>query len=198
MMDCNWKLIIPPTVEPVTTADVKLHARIDHDVEDDLVDGWIVAGRELIESAMRRSIITQTWDMIFDGFPGLPYRVVNGPVQSVQSIKYYETDNTETILYDAETPVGTENEFLIDTDSDPCRIAHAYGYTWPGVTLREIASVKIRIRTGYADDAASVPGMIKQALWLYCSIANENRAGELTESAMKPFYSLLNSRRLWA
>jgi hypothetical protein len=61
--------ITPPTVEPVTLAEAKLHARIEYSDDDALVTSLITAARRYCETAIRAAFITQTWTLMLDSFP---------------------------------------------------------------------------------------------------------------------------------
>lgn len=185
-MKHSIKIITAPTVEPVTVAEVKLHAHIDHDVEDTVLTTWIKTARGLAEDYQRRSFITQTIELTYDDYPDVPLLLPRAPVQSVTSIKIYDTDNVETSL--------TLNNFIIDLDSQPARIDLGYLKSWPTTMLRPIAGVKIRYVAGYGDAAMSVPANVKDAIMLYCTYRNENRAGEI--EAPKQFYDLLRHDRI--
>lgn len=63
------KVIIPPAVEPVSLAEVKLHARVDNDLEDDLIASFIGAARRHGESLTHRSFVPQTLELTLDAFP---------------------------------------------------------------------------------------------------------------------------------
>jgi uncharacterized phiE125 gp8 family phage protein len=204
-MDCSLKLITPPSVEPVTAADVKLHAHISHDVEDQLIELWISAARSLAEDFQRRAYIGQKWEIAFDGFPCMPIYIPRPPLISVDSIKCYDILGSETVLYSiADDPLtttvepganaATNSDFIIDTNSQPGRIDFAYGKTWPSITPRSMNALIIRFTAGYGLTAAAVPQAVKDAIMLYCTYRSENRAGE-TEEAPKQFYNLLWPQR---
>ncbi|MDP2026444.1 hypothetical protein [Sulfuriferula sp.] len=70
------KLITPPTVEPVSLADARLHLRItgtsDATIvtpEDVLIKMLISSARRAAETITRRALITQQWQMVVDRFP---------------------------------------------------------------------------------------------------------------------------------
>jgi uncharacterized phiE125 gp8 family phage protein len=180
------KLITPPTVEPVTVDDVKLHTHISHDVEDTLIAGWIKSGREFAEGFHNRSYLTQVYELSFDRFPCLPIALPRSPVSAVAWIRYYDA-------YNAEWTFDTAN-YQVDTDNFPARICLAHGVSWPGTTLRPMNAVKIRYTAGFGSTAASVPETVKDAIMLYCAHRNENRAGE--EDIPETIYNLLRTDRL--
>jgi uncharacterized phiE125 gp8 family phage protein len=190
------KRITSPAVEPVTAAEVRLHTRISHTTEDSLIDTWIQAGRELAENFQRRSFVTQVWELTFDEFPCMPLFLPRPPVVSIVSIKYYDSLSAATTLYNSTAPVGTESDFIVDTDSEPGRIDLAYGVTWPAVTLRPMNAVKIRYNTGYGADGTTTPAAVKDAIMLYCGYRYENRTAEV--DAVPPhFYNLLTPERVF-
>lgn len=166
----NLKIITPPSVEPVTVETVKLQARISHDVEDTLLGVWIKSAREQAEDYMRRAFISCVAELSFDKFPMLPISLPLSPVISVESITYIDYQNTSTTM--------DTSDFVIDLDSDPARIGHAWSKVWPCVTLRPINSVKIRYTAGYGLTSASIPAKIIDTILLCCAWKNENRAAE--------------------
>ena len=184
-------LITAPAAEPLTATQVKLHSRVSTTVEDDLVDSWIVTGRKLAEQHQRKAFINQTWEMAFDSFPSMPVFLMRPPLTGVTKISYFDYEDSETVLYDSGSPVGTEDWFIVDTSSSPGRVSLAYGITWPAVVLRSIDCVKFRYACGYGDDSSYVPDEVKDAIYLYCTYRYENRADE-SGGAPKQFYNLLN------
>ncbi len=191
------KLITGPAQEPVTVANVKTYTHIDHDVDDTLVAGWIKAGRIAAENYQWRAYYTQEWELSFDGWPDFPVMLPRPPLVTLESLKYYDTDDTE---YSFDT-----NDLIVDIDSTPGRIALAYNVTLPTTTLREINAVKFRYIAGYdeSDDLtttaegviSAIPDTVKDAIYLYCAWRNENRAGE-TETP-KQFFDILRPDRVY-
>lgn len=193
--DFHLKLVEAPTVEPVSADEAKLYARIDHDTEDTIIANWIKTARAEAEKYQRRAFTTQTWEMTYDTFPITPIEITRAPLISVLTIKYFDFENTETTLYNSLVPVGTESNYIVDTDSTPGRIALAFGVSWPTTTLRSINAVKIRYTAGYGAAATDVPAEVKDAIYIYCAWRNENRTAESGEMP-EQFYNVLRPSRL--
>jgi len=158
----NLTQITAPTAEPVTLQQAKDHLRLDHDGEDELVTRLIVAARQLVESDTRRALVTQTWDYALDyEWPyeddkrlGMVYRIVlpKPPVQSVTSVKYFDSDGAEQTL--------AADQYRVRNGV----IEPAYGVTWP-VVREQMATITVRYVCGYGV-ASSVPEQIKHAILL--------------------------------
>lgn len=144
-----------PTVEPVSTANAKIYARIDGSDDDTLVASLIVAARQKVEQITRRALLTQTWDLYLDAFPFADIIVPKPPMQSVTSITYTDTNGT--------TQTWSSSDYTADTDSEPARIVPAFGEDYPG-TRDEIKAVKITFKAGYGDAATAVPDAIITAV----------------------------------
>jgi uncharacterized phiE125 gp8 family phage protein len=206
-MEGNLKLITAPIVEPVTAAEVKLHAHISHSVENMLIESWIASARKTAEDFQRRAYVYQEWELSFDKFPTMPILLPRPPLIWVKSIKYYDYLNAATTIYETfDDPVTTTEEpgtlpstnslFYIDTDSEPGRVGLAYGCQWPSVTLRDMNAVKIRYIAGCGDSADDVPDLVKDAIMLFCTHKNENRASE-DDAIPKQFFDLLRPERVF-
>lgn len=192
-MNYSLKLITPPTVEPVTVDEVKIYTHIDHDVDDNLISSWIKTARILAENYQRRAYYEQVWELSFDDFPDLPLLIPRPPLTSIDFIHYYDSDDTMTNM--------DLDNFIVDTNNEPGRLAHAYNEIWPSVTLKPIDSVRIRYTCGFqemysttttfAPENTTIPENVKDAIYLYCAYRNENRSGEI-EKTPGQFYDLLN------
>lgn len=182
-----YRLNTAASVEPVTAAEVKKYARVAHSVEDTLVASWIAAARKLAEDYQHRSYVEQTYRMVYDDFPPSCFDFPRPPLISVQSVKYYDTDDTETVF--------AASNYSIDLISEVGRLSLNYGIAWPTATLRPINAVIIDFTNGYGADASAVPESVKNALYLYCTHMYENRESE-SGTVPREFYDLLRPDRM--
>jgi len=165
--------------------------------EDDLLEAIIQGAREHVEDITRRYLLTQTWDYSIDAWPTSNYiKLPGGNLQSVTSVKWKDTDGTETIL----TPT---TDYLVETNGEQCgRIVLPYGETWPSGTLYPSNPITIRFVAGWTT-ATLVPAKIRAAMLLICSDLYVNREGQLygqfgsDYKENKAVQHLLASARLW-
>lgn len=187
------KIITPPDVEPVTLAAAKLHCRINEEVtdEDELVTALIATAREYCEDYQNRAYIAQTLEATYDCWPRFPVELPRPPLTSVESIKYYDTDDAEYIW--------ALTEYFVDTDNNPGRVALKYGKAVPTALLRPINAVKIRYVAGGA--AEGVSSRVKQAILLLVGHWYVNREAVLTGTISKEIefavHALLDQERVW-
>ncbi len=143
-------------MEPVSLAEAKLHCRVDTDVDDTLISGYISAAREAAEQYLWRSLITQTWVFTLDAFPAGAIELPMGKVQSVV-IAYYDADG------DLQTLDAAEYDTALSESGS--RVAPIAGGSWPATSAR-IGAVRITAVCGYGATASSVPAAIKSAIML--------------------------------
>lgn len=106
----TYKLITPPSEEPLTLTEVKLHLRVENTDDNALITALIVAAREQAESITARALCTQTWELVLDAFPEACV-LRHSPVQSVTSVDYIDTDGASQSL--------TLTDTLLDSDNTP-------------------------------------------------------------------------------
>src|SRR5690606_20751896 len=152
-------IVTPPAEEPVTLTEAKNHLRVDLTDDDSLISALIVAAREHAEAITRRAFITQTLKLSLDAFPANngPIYVPMPPLQSVNSLKYFDTDGMEQTLTE-----GTD--FLVDNESEPGRITPAPDTGWPATQNRPNA-VSVELVAGLCD-ASTAPKGLKLAILL--------------------------------
>lgn len=164
----NWilRLATAPAAEPVSAAEFKSHARIDHTDDDTYISSFVLpAARQYVEEYTRSSLIDQSWDLWLDAFPTVIY-LPRGPVDSVTSITYTDSAGAGQTL-------GTA-VYTADTDSIPARIYEAYGQTWP-VTYGIPKAVKVRFKAGYGTAGTDCPYPVIQAIKIVAAELYENR-----------------------
>ena len=145
---------VGPATEPVTLAEAKLHLRIDHALDDDLINTLIAAAREFCEDYQGKAYVTQTWTLTLDAFPSGEIAIPRPPLQSA-TIAYDDIDNVNQAV-----PPAT---YVVDISSDQGgRIALAYGASWP-LTYDEVWSVVVTFVAGYGT-AASASAQVKAAI----------------------------------
>ena len=178
-------LVTAPTVEPVTLAEAKLHCRVDHTDDNDLITSLIVAARQLCEVKTEHSCVNTTWDLYLDFLPVRIY-IPRSPLSSVTSLSYYATDGTLTVM--------SSSDYVVDTASAPGRITQASTAVWPA-TQERTGAVIVRFVAGYGAAASSVPDSIKAAIKLLVGHWYENResvvVGTITSELPMAVESLL-------
>lgn len=162
-----------PTEEPITLQEAKEHLRVDGTDDDTYIITLISAARLYCEKLANKSFVTQTWDLYFDDFPGAPFEIPLGPVQTVSSIIYTDSDLDSTTV--------TAGTYIVDKHSLPARVNLAYGYSWPTATLNTLNAIRVRFIAGYGD-AADVPEDVKQAILMLMAHMYENREQTVTAS----------------
>lgn len=162
------KLITAPADLPVSVAEAKLHCRIDHADDDAFIEAAIGAAVSLLDGwrgILGRALMPQTWDLIFDRFPGGPIEIPLPPVASVENVNYVDPDTeTETVLASTAFAVDlvSPNAWVVPGDAG-----------WPA-TMDTINAVRVRFIAGYAD-AAAVPARIRLAIKLLVAHWYANR-----------------------
>ncbi len=177
---------MPPSGEPITLADLKLHLRVDAgDTSQDVnLAAYLAAVRAWIERIAGIAFLAQTLEWAIDQFPwaeGASQRLAGGwpatgltplrtladnrfgaivlprpPLVSVTSVKYL--DQTGALI------TMDSSLYLVDARSTPGRLTPAYGTWWP-TTRWQPNAVIVQYAAGYAN-AAAVPPDWAQALRL--------------------------------
>ena len=167
-------LLSPPAVEPVTLAEAKAHLRIDHSDDEAVIDGFIVAARDMVEAATGRALISQTWRLDLAGFPACDGAIdlPRPPTASVTSIAYTDAAGaTQTI---------TPSDYSLSAGAGPraaaAQIVPAYGIYWPA-TRDQANAVRITFVAGYGATGAAVPAALIAAIKLHLGDLYANREG---------------------
>jgi uncharacterized phiE125 gp8 family phage protein len=158
-----------------TTADAELTA-------------VIATAREEVETFLRRALITQTWQLTLDRFPGDDFiRLPRPNLLTVESIEYIDTlGATQTLSTD---------DYDVDTASLPGRILLAYGASWP-LTRSVRNAVTITFTAGYGPAASDVPASIKAAMKLLIGDLFSNREAVIVGTIVNQMPAA--QRLLWA
>lgn len=161
-----YRVITPPTIEPVTLTEAKMHLRLTEDDEDIWINNKISAAREYCENYCGQAFATQTIEMYMYAFPRFGFPLSRGSVQSITSIKYKDYMGVESTL--------ASTDYIVDTDSDAGAVVLAYGKAWPSFTPYPINPIKVTYVAGMTE----VPKTIKQAMLLLIGYWYANRESD--------------------
>jgi len=180
---------IPQSWEIVTLGEAKSHLRVDSTDDDFVITSMIKAACKYCEGFQRRTYITQTRYLWLDAFPSgdhivMPYP----PLQSITSILYYDTDDTEATF--------AATNYYVDAVNDPGRVYLNYGYSWPTTALRPRNGIKITYVAGYGTLTSSLPDMVRQAALMLIGHWYENRETVLVGTASREIEFAVSSL-LW-
>lgn len=182
-------VVTAPTTYPISLSEAKAHLRVTESDDDIYITALIKAATAEAETFTQRALMTQTWDVFSDYFCSM-MEMPKGPLQSVTSVKYIDTDGTQQ--------TEAASVYTVDTDSDPGIVRLAYNQSWSSVRDQANA-VTIRIVAGYGN-AAAVPMPIKQAMLIHVAHLYESREPAIIGAtvAMMPmsYESLLSSYRV--
>lgn len=130
--------------EPMTLEAAKkflelpLRSPVDS-AEDAMIEGFIVAAREVAEGCQNRDLVEKQYDLALDYFPG--EIELNSPLSSVDLVQYRDSDGNYTT-------VGAGTGYLVDTARS--LLLPAYGESWPSFTAWPSSAVLVRFTSGLA------------------------------------------------
>ena len=150
-----------PAIEPCTEADLAGHMRRGEFPPDEIATARrnLAAARQWVENYLHRQIITATWKLYLDEFPGDDVIQIHDklPVATIATIKYYDTDNV------LQTATASTYDTDLASENRPPRIRPAYGQYWPS-TYNRYNAVEITFTAGYGTTRESVPLGIRHAI----------------------------------
>lgn len=141
----------------VTLQEVKDMLVVSGNADDNLLTSMIISAREVIESYIDKSLLTQTWTLFLNDYPrcdDIP--LPRSPLQTVTSVKSYDDDNTATTF-------ASSNYFV---DIYGSAIVLNRGVSFPSITLRPRNGVEIIYVSGYGTDISDVPDEIRTAVMM--------------------------------
>ena len=162
-------VITPPADEPITATEAKASPslRLSVATDDTDITALIKTARLMAETHTMHALVTQTLELVLDGFPDGGIVVPMPPLQSVTSIKYIDEDGVQQTL--------SALLYSVDTNTVPGLITPAYGESWPA-TRDEINAVRVRFVAGFGA-ASDVPEDIKSWIKITVGTMYDNPQG---------------------
>ncbi len=182
------KIITGPAITPVSKIEALEYLRLDEGIDDMQVRSYIQASTTWAENYTNRFFISRTCQMMLDGarevdsplWEGMrtgPYRVdvsdhielAAAPVLSVESVKYYSDNDTQS--------TWAASNYYVDTFSEPAKISLRSGGSYP-TDLRNLNGLEINFTAGYGTNPFTVPEPIRVAILQYLTFLYENRGDD--------------------
>ncbi len=199
-------IVINPPEDPVVSLEeAKAHLRVDHDDDDDYIEGLVDVATATIDGPagwLGRCLVEQTLEWRGDGFGWRDLRLPYPPIVDIESVKYDDDSGAEQTV-----PGATYR--LLGQPSQP-RMALVSGASWPSARC-DGESVRVRYKAGWpvttegeGEGAVTTwtgPAPIRHAILLMVSQLYENReAASETAQVELPFAvtSLLSTYRVFA
>jgi uncharacterized phiE125 gp8 family phage protein len=159
-------LLSGPALEPITLAEAKQFVRVEHDDDDDIIAALIAGSRIHIETRTRRALITQSWRLTRDVWPGCGWlAVLPVPLRTLDAARVYRLDGSTQ-------PIDVAR-FSVDKIAAPARLAFTRGALL--APERQVSGIEIDVTCGYGDAAEDVPEPLRQAIRLLVAHWYENR-----------------------
>lgn len=145
MTPYRLETVSAPAAEPLSLAEARLFLRLDGTEENTLVDRLIVTVREAAEQYLRRSLITRTLAVSFDGYVPDAVPLPMGPVAAVTGVTLISRSGESAAL--------TEAAYRLDVAG---RVVFS--------TIPAAHRVRIVYTAGYGAEAEDVPAAIRQGM----------------------------------
>lgn len=162
--------VTAPVEEPVTLDEAKLYLRVDTTKDDTLIGDLIVAARMVAEGWLRRSLISQSWKMAFDGGIAGSVGLAMGPVSAITGVTVVNQDGGSRTLDGGSYWLNAARSALVTGGA-------VMGFR-----------VEVTYVAGYGADTDAVPRPIKQGMLSHIGAMYDHRGEDggmaLPEQAM--------------
>lgn len=173
----NLTVITAPTLEPVSVAELKKVLRVDYGDDDARLRALIKAGRVWAEHYTNLHIMPQTVERTYEGWPGYEFKLDVWPIQSVDTVAYYDTASPSV-----EQTLTENTDYYADVTTVGGKLRTIGG--WPSVAIRP-NSIRVRMTVGYAS-ADDVDEVIKEGIKAYCLYLYDMMPIETAEDLLWP------------
>lgn len=171
-----------PPAEPLTVADLKAWAIIDHDDDDGVVTNLTASARQYVERTCNIRLAAQDIVMSCDGVADLA-RLREGPIRAITSIKYRDAAGAE------QTVPAETYELRSWSDGMESAVVLQSGKAWPA---RQPGSrLEIEAVAGFA----AVPTDILHAMALWAAAQLKEREDQARADLTSVDALLMNYRR---
>lgn len=178
-------VVTKPADEPLGLTEVKDFLRLDDQIDDGFIRGFIIAARNFAENYTGKALITRTLKFSIDGISEIDTGLWEGmktgpymtyyqdyielpvaPAIAVSSIVYYDDADTQS--------TWSSSAYYVDTVRDPARVVLRDGQSFP-TNLRKANGMEITYTAGYGSYPTDIPEAIRVAMLQFITFLYEHR-----------------------
>lgn len=158
------KQVTGPATTPVSVAEVKAAARVDHSDDDSEIGDMIDAAARAVGQMAGRVLVAETWavSFAFGEYDDLP--LPKSPVTELTSITYFDRDDEEQ--------TAEVSDFYLIADEDRASVRPKRGVTWPKANSLRDDAITVTFEAGYSE----CPPTLKRAVLLMATHLYDNRS----------------------
>lgn len=160
MKQTPWDRIVTTTAattEPVSLNRVKRNLGLDNVIDfDTTLQELILSATNAVSNDLGRALVTTTYTLYLQTWPGREIQLPYPPLISVDSVKYYG-DSTETL------DTFSSGSYTVSTGGDPGVIWLNENKDWPDLMNRP-NPIEVQFQAGYGSDADDIPAAIQAAV----------------------------------
>lgn len=160
-----------PTVQPVTLAEAKDLAVIDHNFDDTMVNAMIAAASRAVGEMAGRTLTAETWALSVCSGIVCDLHLPKSPVQTLDSITYFDADDVEQTV-----PV---TDFYLFKDDDRAFVRPKSGVAWPIANTLRADAISVTFTAGYT----TCPPNLKHAVKMMIAHLYDNRQAVTEDGA---------------
>lgn len=159
----GFRVVTPPTAEPITLEEAKAHLRVSEPDEDAGIERLIAAARGMLEQRTNRRMMAQTIEFALPAWGG--FVIPAAPFAALGGITYVGADGAPQVLDEA--------LLYVDAYNEPAAAVLGVGEAWPA--LYPGSRPLVRAVVGYPS-ADAVPAELKAWMLLAIGALYDNRA----------------------
>lgn len=186
----SLELVTPATLDPVTVDEMKAHARLDEVGEGaEFMSAMISAATAAVQEYTRRALLTETWRLTLDRWPGSAtddwwtgvrdgiWAQYEGSSVLIRKAPFVAVSSVKTVAEDGTETTWSSDNWYATTESGFGRLAKRTGQTWPLIVtpVRQVGGIRITFTAGYGAEPQSVPSPIRHAIKMLAAHYYENR-----------------------
>ena len=170
-----------PAANPVSTALVEQHLRIDSGEDALVIAQAIKSATDDVERDTDRALINQGWTVTLDGFPKGDIFLPKGKVSSIDTFTYLSATGVNTALVE-------DTDYTLTTIGDVAILRAINNWPSPITTENDTVTIVYTVGMGAAD--TNMPGWVSTSILLKCQAVYDGTDVE------KPYFSLIKKSKL--